>query len=493
MATTTAAKPRATKTIGPGASIALGERSPLVMEAILRVLSEATTRSSIASKLGMSFDGKRNLYEALGYLKTPTFRDFMARYKRQDIARAVIDIPVKACWRKTPELSESKSEETIFEADWKKLAEDRSIYSYFRRVDRMASIGAYAVLLLGFDDAGRLSEPVTNAKRLLFVAPYSEVNAPIASWNLDEKNERFGLPETYVVNMQRGSGTMSRVVHWSRVIHVAEDVLEDSVSGQSRLEPILNRLQDIELVSGASAEMFWRGGFPGYGFELDPEATTFGQTPEKLEQEIEAYMHGFKRYMKLEGLKATALAQQIVDPGPTISVLLDLISAFTRIPKRIMIGSEQGVLASVQDSENWASVVEERRSDHCEANILRPFVDRLVSVGIVAPPKERYNVDWPVIVPKGALETAQIGTAKATSLAAYAGAIGADSIVPPEIFLKEILGFTDDQIAKIDEILGKQLADMEAGSAGQPEPIPAETPPPAFPGPPEQPAASIVA
>lgn len=446
------------------------DRGPLVQEAILRVLSEATTRSSIASTLGMGFEGKRDLYTALGYLKTPIFRDFMARYKRQEVARACVDIPVKACWRKPPELEESDADETPFEKAWEELAEKRAIFSYFRRVDRMASIGSYAVLLLGFDDAAPLSAPVASAKRLLFLAPYSEINAQIQTWNLDEKSERFGLPETYTINMQRGTGSTSRVVHWSRVIHVAEDVLEDGVFGQSRLEPILNRLQDLELVAGASAEMFWRGGFPGYGFELNPEATTFGQSPEKLEAEIDAYMHGFKRYMKLEGLKATALAQQIADPGPTITVLLDLVSAFTRIPKRILIGSEIGVLAAGQDSENWASVVQERQKDHCEANVLRPTVDRLISVGVIPTPKDRYSVEWPDIVPKGELETAQIGLARSQTLATYAAAMGADSIVPPEVFLKEILGFSNEQIERIDLVLGETLQQMETEIPAIPEP-----------------------
>jgi len=83
------------------------------------------------SKLGLSYSGNRELYTILGYeTGAINFEKFYLRYSRQDIAKRIIDAPVKATWRKAPEVVESEENETQFEKDWATLVKEKKIFNY---------------------------------------------------------------------------------------------------------------------------------------------------------------------------------------------------------------------------------------------------------------------------------------------------------------------------------------------------------------------------
>jgi hypothetical protein len=421
---------------------------------IMEVLSTLVTRSAVSAYLGKSYSGDRDLYTALGYKKLPQYEDYLSRYERQDIARAIIDAPVRACWRHPPTITESGTEETPFEQAWVDLVDKRAIYHYLSRVDRLASIGQYAILLLGFDDGTPLDRPVTRANDLLYLMPYGQDAVTIDSYEQDARNERFGLPVMYNVNISIGTlSSVSKQVHWTRVIHVSEDNLSSDTYGTPRLQAVLNRLQDIELISGGSAEMFWRGALPGLAFKVDKDARLGTQDLTKLQDEIDAYMHGLKRYLRLQGISVEGIAQQIADPSAHINILVDLIAAAVRIPKRILLGSERGELASTQDERNWAQRVDERRREHCEAKILRPLIDRLVTVGVLPEPEQGYTVAWPDLMTPSEKDKADVAETRARAIKHYVEAVGAQDLVPPKVFLQHILGFDQDVITQIEDTM----------------------------------------
>lgn len=425
----------------------------------LRNLTEAVSRASITAYLGKSYDGKRKLYEALGYKLNPVYQDFFGHYRRTPMARAIIDRPVRACWRKRPALVEPEDQATDFGKAWKELVKERHVFSYFSRADRLASIGSYSVILLGLDDGGTLEQPVEKATKLLYLSTLSEQNAKISTYCMDRQNPRFGLPETYNCTFQIGTGQQSEIVHWTRIIHIAEDLLESDVEGQSRIEPILNRLEDLERIVGGSAEMYWRGAFPGYNFNIAADASVGTQDASDLNTEIEAYIHNLQRYVKTQGMDVKALTQQVADPRPAVEAIVDQIAAATAQPKRILLGSERGELASSQDSESWNAHIEERRQEHCETRIIRPFVCRLYDLGVIPEPSE-YEIRWPELAIQGASDKATVGKLKTDSLVAYANSNGAEGIVPPEIYLREVLGFSEDLIDEIEEALVVQDAEL---------------------------------
>jgi hypothetical protein len=450
----------------------------------MALASALSMRASVGARLGKSYPSassatfNRDIYEALGYNKTPSFNDYMAKYQRQDVARAIIDAPVRACWRKPPAVVETQeADETLFEAAWDELCDRLGMWRLFARADRLAGIGTYAVLFLGFDDSGNLETEVTGAKSLLYAAPYSQANAKIESYEDDTASPRYGKAASYKLNVKGAGGTSTtgKVVHWSRIVHVAEDMLEDEVEGQPKLQPVLNRLQDLDLVVGGSAEMFWRGAFPGYLFKADDGATFDGQTLAALEDELEEFMHDLKRYIRGQNIDVKALAQQIADPSSQASVFLDLISAATRIPKRILLGSERGELASSMDEKNWLDVVQARQREHCEPTIVRATVDRLIAAGVLQEPKRGYSVVWPDLHVPGDKDRAEVGAVVAKALRDYVDANGAEMVVPPESFVRK-LPFTDEEIeqivAQLQEMgreLGEGAADAEAVAEQQEE------------------------
>lgn len=456
----------ATKATKSG-NVSIGGFTSNENKAIFQMASAIAVRASIAARMGKSYSDDRDIYTALGYPKSPSFNDYMARYHRQDIARAIVDAPVRACWRRRPRITENQKEPTQLENLWTKLVRHKNIYHHLTRADRLASIGNYAVLVLGFDDAGGFGTKLRSARSLLYATPYSQANADISTYDLEKKSERYGLPDKYSITMKSSAGTGNRsaMVDQSRLVHVAEDLLEDNVEGIPRLRAVLNRLIDLERVAGGSSEMFWRGALPGYGFKLDPEATIGDQDLDALQDEIEDYMHNLKRYIRLRGMSVENLSMQVADPSNHFSILVDLIACAVRIPKRILLGSERGELASSQDERAWLERIHERRQEHCEAVILRPFIDRLMEAKVLPAPvsQEGYVIDWPELMTPSDKEQADIAKDKAMALKYYVEAPGADQIVPPEIFQREILGLKEETIAEIKMI----LEGMEADEVGE--------------------------
>lgn len=422
-------------------------------------LSTIGGRAAISAALGKSYGGDRDIYESLGFKKDLEFDDLMGRYKRQDIARAVVDAPVRACWRKRPIIGESGVEDSPLSIEWNALAKRLKLYHYFGRLDRLASIGEYAVLLLGLADGKEWVEPCERAKDVLYMMPYSQNDALVDKYVEDKEDPRYGLPDIYEITMAKPDGSAGDAVkvHASRVIHVAEDKLLGENKGTARLEAVYNLLQCLELVIGGSSEMFWRGGFPGYGFSTT-DGGHLGDTTD-LEEEIDTFIHGLRRYFKLENMKVDTLSQQVADPSNIVDVLVTLISAATRIPKRILTGSERGELASGQDEHNWISRIEERQQDHCEPSIVQETVDRFMAVGVL-PAVENYTVEWPDLHTQSDEDRAKVAKTTAEAVKAWVES-GAESYMPWRFYAKTYLDLSPEQIDEMEA----EAEEERAGSA----------------------------
>ena len=68
---------------------------------LLKVFSDLTHRLALASQMGFQYRGDRDVYQALGYplQASLNYNQYYERYLRQDIAKAIIDRPVKASWK----------------------------------------------------------------------------------------------------------------------------------------------------------------------------------------------------------------------------------------------------------------------------------------------------------------------------------------------------------------------------------------------------------
>lgn len=438
----------------------------------LQVLTEVVSRANLAARLGFQYGGDRDIYQALGYLTSLKYEDYLTRYTRQDIAKAIIDRPVRATWQGPLELIESdKSEDTAFEKAWTALNRKLGIKSRLARLDRLIGIGRYGVLLLGLDDVPNkdgFEKPVkAGARQLLYVKPFGENSAKIATYETNTKNNRYGQPLIYnfeVADVENGSVSYLNV-HYSRVIHVTDDPLESEVFGIPRLEAVFNRLMDLDKLVGGDAEMFWRGARPGYEGKVDQDYQMTDQMKEDLKEQIDEYENNLRRILINEGVNLQALEQQIADPSNHVDVQLTMISAVTGIPKRILSGSERGELASTQDTSEWKEYVQARREDHAEPNIVRPLADKLIELKILPKPANDYTVKWNDLYSLSEKARVEIGKARATAIREYTYGPMAEVIVPPELFMETCLGYTTEQITLARKMRDDMISEEELHEA----------------------------
>jgi len=434
----------------------------------LQVLSELVSRAVLAAKLGQQYGTDRDLYEALGYKLTMTYNDYASRYLRQDIARAIIDRPVKVTWRGDLAIIESDDdEETALEKAWKKLDEELGMKSRFMRLDKLAGIGTYGILLLGLSDVKKredLANPVSSGpKKLRYVKPYGQGSTEISSYEGHTKNPRYGMPVMYNIKMTESSSDTSATikVHHSRIIHITDETLESEIEGTPRLEPVFNRLFDLEKLVGGDAEMFWRGARPGFGAKLHEKFQMTQATKDDLKDQIDEYEHHLRRFLVTEGIDWEALTQQISDPKNHVDVQIQMISAVTGIPKRILTGSERGELASSEDRGEWLTFIKSRREEYAEPRIVRPFVDRCIKYGILPAPVDKYTVKWEDLFSQSDKEKADVAKTLAEALSKYASSPMAEAVVPPDAFLQYFLKLSDEEIELIKEERDKMMLEEQ--------------------------------
>jgi hypothetical protein len=415
-------------------------------------------RSRLASFMGYSHEGTRDLYSSFGYPREVTIQELRAMYDRNDIAHRIVKAFPQATWRDVPVIRDergnsseagTKSYSPFVEAV-EKLFKRHRVMHFFDRADRLASIGRYGILVIGYRDGGELSEPLkTSNAPLSYLSPYSEDNVQVSTWDMDTKSERFGKPEVYNLTRQSLVSTpappMTALrVHWTRVIHLSEFLESDEVYGTPRLLPIYNRLKDLEKVVGGAAENYWLTANRGMMFSIDKEAQISQEDKDAMKAQAEEFQHQLRRYMIGQGLTATPMTGEDHDPGPTVDRLLDLISGAVGIPKRILIGSERGELSSAQDENNWSERIEERRENFASPAVIQPFINAMVSTGNLPKPEGEWWVEWGDVGALGAQAEAEIMERKTNALVSYAMAPGAEMIVPMQEFRKDFLGLEAD-------------------------------------------------
>ncbi len=426
---------------------------------------------------GFSHRGQRNIYEVLGYDRSPNIDTYSEKFGRQDIANRIVKAYPEATWREGPEIVEDSDtdNETEFETEWINLNKRLNVFHYLMRLDILQSLGRYGVLLIGAKDVQSESDlsfqmsGLNGPEDILFLMPFSEKNADIISYDTDIMSERFGMPFHYKLDIggsvdHSSSSIPSKTlrVHHSRVLHVAEGLLQNDIFGVPCLQPVLNRLDDLEKVVGGSAEIFWLNARGGMHLNADKDVEI--KDKEKLAKEIEEYTHNFTRWIRTKGMDLNSIELTVPDPTGIVSVLLDVISGAKGIPKRILIGSERAKLASSQDENNWLNRVQERRLNFAEPIMIRPFIDKLLKAGALPSVKE-YKVEWPTINTISEKDKAEIGLKKAQALSNYVSPAGtpAELIVPPKQFNEEFLGieYLEDDIAVLEKEFDELDEDVE--------------------------------
>jgi hypothetical protein len=241
-------------------------------------------------------------------------------------------------------------------------------------------------------------------------------------------------------------------VHWSRVIHVNDTHGQAGCSeifSPPRMRCIYNRLLDLYKLYGGSAEMYWRGAFPGLSLETHPQLGGDVTLPANLSSYMQKYHTGLQRWLAIAGMSAKTLSPQVVSPAGHIDKALEAICIKLGIPKRIFMGSERGELASSQDDEAFNENVAHRQETYLTPRLICPFIDRLILIGILPEPK-KYHVVWPDLEAIGADQKAKIALTKVQTLASYVGGNVASVLSPADLYT-EVMGIEPEKAAVLLE------------------------------------------
>jgi hypothetical protein len=422
------------------------------MVSVLRFASDLLSRARLANLVGKTFGGKRDLYEALGYARVLTAEDSRQRYSRQGIAARVVEAKPQATWRGGAELVEDEDPNvsTPFEEAFEELDKRLYVWTVFQRADILAGFGRYSVILIGAE--GSLETPLPKLRSIedvLYLACYAEDDATISQWVEDTADPRFGLPLTYQVSKRNsGKKTLNLRVHHSRVVHVADGLLDDRVYGVPRLDRIWNYLDDLDKVSGGGAEAFWIRANQGKQINIDKEMEVDADALKDLKEQAEEFDNGMRRTFTTRGAEVTMLGSDVANFSGPVSGIISLISGATEIPQRILLGSERGELASTQDKSAWDERIRDRRDSFASPSVVRPFVDALINAGALPKPVE-YNVRWPEVDELGDAERAAI----ADTWAGLNGKMGSPVVTASEI---------RDRVLLLDPLDEQDLTDEAA-------------------------------
>ena len=464
------------------------------------------SRFSLASRL---FDRRRDINDECGYPKTSTITPeaYQDLYEREAIAARVVEVIPKECWQTQPSVYEEEDADQIteFEKAWDTLGnglrgkdsyyqdeEGSPIWDYLCRLNIQSRIGSYGILLFGFDDGKELNTPVVQGKgmELLYLRVFPEALARISQFEADTSSPRFGQPNMYTVTFNNpndnhsGTGVVlaTREVHWSRVLHFADNLESSEIYGVPAMRPVLNSLLALQKLYGCSAEMYYKGAFPGISLETDPSlGGDVTIDPTAIKNMIESYQNGLQRYLTLTGLSANSLAPQVVDPTPQITVHLEAISIKLGIPMRVFKGSERGELASSQDDTDWNERKKEYQCYCLTPRLIIPFVDRLIQLGILPEPKG-FSVWWPGIDSQTEAEKTDIAVKKTQAITTYTQG-GGEALVPPLDYLTTFLGMDEEEAQAIldnaaailegegddADVTGSALLSLPAGMTGMVE------------------------
>ncbi len=480
----------------------IGENQFNRLRAQVEKVMNATTTLRRLGGFDTSPDPRRDIDDECGYLKTEqiTLEHYHNFYDRNAIAKKVVELLPKHCWQVHPIISEGgeDDDDTEFEIALKELGNKLRGESFFQddkgdpfweflsRVDILSGIGHYGALLIGVGGAeGKdLAKPISLTGKiqrdLIFLRVFPERLATVDSFDEDSSSPRFGLPETYsmsfddISTLEIASESSVRPkmevlkVHWSRVIHIVDQVMSNEVFGIPRMRPVFNNLQNLYSLYGSSTEMYYKGALPGYSFETHP---SLGGDVEvdtsSLKSEAENWINGLQRMIQTVGMHVNSLAPQVVDPSPQIDVNIEAICVEQDCPKRVFLGSERGELASSQDRNHWDDVVQARRDNHVTPKIIVPTINRLILMGVLPTP-EGFSAKWPEIETMSPLEKADIAIKMTQAIVAFIAGSG-EQLIPVISFLTLVLGFSQEEAIPIIEVIEEENRQMILPEVEEPE------------------------
>lgn len=311
-------------------------------------------------------------------------------------------------------------------------------------------------------------------RNLLFIRSFDESLVQIVQYEADLRNPRFGQPVMYRITLNDPRDQHSGVglpiatvrVHWSRLIHLADNRNSSEIFGVPRMRPVLHPILDDMKIRGAGAEGYWQSCFTRYSWETHPQ---LGGDVIIDEQKLQATFYNLRNTLQRDavtsGMTAKSLAPAVVDPKTHHDIQIETICILLGCPVRVFKGSERGELASSQDDSAWNDRVAERQNDYVTPRLIVPFIDRLIAMGVLPEP-EGYSVEWPDLDSTTKKDKAMILFQRTQAYAAYvAGSV--EAVIPIEVYMTQFDNMTDEQAMSV---MDKAQKAQEEGLQTMPQP-----------------------
>ena len=406
--------------------------------------------------------GLQNIWSIVKYVPYGTleFYHYKEIYDRGGMGSKLIKIPAEYTWRSYPKLYPQNE-------DFNDKMNNLGIYDEFETSDRICGIGKYSVAVLGVKGNTKLNKPVKEGSLkslddILYVMPYSEPNAVVKKTVQNENDPRFGLPESYNIKVSTtlNGATTSKTheVHWTRVIHIAEEKDESRIYGTPRIKAVYNRLIDLEKINASSPEAYIRMVSDKILFDLDQNVSLTPEQKKEFDEQMEELLHGEKNYMRTSGVKPIRIETDIIDPKGVFDVIMNSICATQNLPRKFLLGAERGEITSSMDMFSFFDSMQVRRKKFAEREILNPFLNRLKYYGILDE-SIKYEWKWSPLYELSPKEKAEIGKTIATTIKILATS-GAESGMITDLVSREearyVAGFGES-----DTIINSIISDME--------------------------------
>lgn len=373
-----------------------------------RFMSSLTRIVDYIDGIRFNTQGKDYLNRLFNRTK-PSVQDLVHRSEKGIASRVVTYWP-SVTWGDGFYVKENEDKDlTPFEQSIEDVIDSLGVVDAFTSLDIEANTGHYSALLLGISSGGQLDFsneiPKNINNKLIWTKVLHQLQCEVKELVVDPNSPDWGKPFMYRVYPYKLVNRFGRTiadnskgfdVHHSWIIHYSPNSVGSTLYGQPDLAKVWDILDDLELISGSYAQIFFKTARSYFvsslkeGFEWDDNAVA------KFKAEVEQATQEFNAHMVSNGFDTTVLNASSKSIQAEIGSYMTLLSTVLAVSRRVFEGTEEGKLAGEQDRQNTGDVARRRRSRQGE-KLVRAFVDRLIKYQVIeAPQAEKYQVEFNV-------------------------------------------------------------------------------------------------
>jgi len=349
----------------------------------------------------MELGTKHDHYKDFGYPEHVTFSHLYQMYERNDLAKAAVRKTTEKTFQTLPEVYFGESQPDDLTEAFDRL----SFWDRLADLDEYALVGGYSGLVLRIADDKRFDQPVDGAMALddlVEVIPAWSEQLKVSEWHLNEDEpDTYGKPKSFTFNetaVSRQGANRSVVVHPDRVFVWSPD---GTVNCPSALLSGYNNLLDMEKISGAGGEGFWKTSAARLNIEIDAdtdfetfqrsvEAQTGKTFQEALDDKAKKLNAGFDSSYISQGMKVGTFSVSLPQPKEFFDIPLQAFAAGRSMPVKVLVGMQTGERASTEDANEWNNTIMSRRNRWTMPSI-KGLLQKLEKYGMLA---SGWEVEW---------------------------------------------------------------------------------------------------